>query len=476
LLEPKVDIATSSLNFKEFSYWNEESKTMQNVGNDYSTALLYYLLEKFGVTRMQESLPFLILWCGNDIPPPDKRPFSIAGCIAVWLTESDPSPSDLFIGDWGESDDIKIDEDLAADLVRFHMPRDDTLLRLVTQYFPGADGISFISHTVIVEYPLESESSWKHRVQILPAGFSNAGISLNVSNGPLLTMELKRLKTPKPGILAALEEDDSDYVKSQGCFYPGVMLHAKNGDQISAGVAVERGSETRLSVAFHCWQQEYAETPDKLGDPNHFSVTQGETAVGYVEQRIGTTDIGLAKLKEGVVFQNRFLDIPTTAQSLLSSNDIEIGDDFLLDSFVTGRQRLRCLGKHIKIEGDREVLKGPQNSLPGPGTYIRLRQGIYASGSPEIHGVPKIRAGVCGSAIVRVKKAGKAGETVLQNGEVAGFMHWSDLQHKYDTGGSLLCFADAVDELISAGWKIVQVPEKHDVSDEDSRTSKKQRT
>lgn len=44
-------------------------------------------------------------------------------------------------------------------------------------------------------------------------------------------------------------------------------------------------------------------------------------------------------------------------------------------------------------------------------------------------------------------------------GQVAGFMHWADCQTLY-SGGALLCFADAVDELIEDGWEVVPVPEK----------------
>lgn len=203
---------------------------MQNISSNHTTALVHYLLKKYGVHEMQESLPFLILWCRGGIPPQDKRPFSIAGCIAVWLNEGDPVPGDISIGDWGEADDIVIDDDLAADLLPFHMPKDETLLHLAIQYFADSTFISFISHSVIVEYPKVSEESWYDHLNKLPSGLRNTGISLTFCNEPLLTTELKRLKTPKPAILANLQEDDSDYVKSQGCFFPGVMLQAASGN------------------------------------------------------------------------------------------------------------------------------------------------------------------------------------------------------------------------------------------------------
>ncbi|MCJ1411236.1 hypothetical protein MMC19_005324 [Ptychographa xylographoides] len=456
----EVDVATASLEFEEFSFWDAESQYMKNISSEHTKQLLFYLARKYKVFDMQISLPYLILFCQDAIPLQDERPFSIAGCIAVWLKEGDAVPGDISIGDWGEGDEISLQEELALDLKVFHMPKDTTLLGVATQYFPDASFISFISHSLIVEYPKQDSQSWRSRLEKLPSGFRNIGVSLSFSNGPLVIAELKRLKAPKPQSLADLQADDSDYVKSQGCFFPGVMLQAESGDQITAGIAVEKDFETRLTVAFHCWDKEYQAVPKKLGDENHFSVTQAGTLVGYVDKRIGATDIGLAKLNNDVVFHNRFLDIPAKAKILLSSSSVNINDEFLIDSFVTGRQRLRCQGIRIRIDGQREELKGDKNKLPGAGTYISLKQGVYATGSPEIHGVPKIREGVCGSALVRVKKGGKDGRNVLENGEISGFMHWSDLQRRNDTEGKLLCFADAVDDLVAAGWTIVQVPEK----------------
>jgi hypothetical protein len=96
--------------------------------------------------------------------------------------------------------------------------------------------------------------------------------------------------------------------------------------QISAVILVEKDGEIRLTVAFHGWADEYAAMPDKLGNPDHFSVKQGNTRVGYVAERVGETDIGLAKLDDGIVFSNRFLDIDTSAKTLLLLEDISQGD------------------------------------------------------------------------------------------------------------------------------------------------------
>ena len=91
---------------------------------------------------MQVSLPYLVLFCRDGILPQDKRPFSIASCIAVWLKEGDAVLGDLSIGDWGDGDYITIEEESAADLQPFRMPKENTLLRVATQYITD---VSFIS-------------------------------------------------------------------------------------------------------------------------------------------------------------------------------------------------------------------------------------------------------------------------------------------------------------------------------------------
>jgi hypothetical protein len=460
VFEPDADVATASLDFEEFSLWDPESHD-QYLSFEHREALARYLFENFEVFDLMICLPFLILRCMGAPPPPDKRPFSIAGCIAVWIGVDDPLPTFL-PGDISSNQDvdywIKLEDRIAADLVPYGMPKAETLLEIGTRYFPDAIALSLICSTLIVEFPEVDRESWRIKTTELPHGFRNSSTSLSFSNGPLTDAEFGRLKKPDATYLANPQEDDSDYVQTQGCFYPGTMLSADSGNQISAGVLVEKDGEIRLTVAFHCWDDEYAAKPDMLGDPDHFSVKQGNSRVGYVAERLGKTDIGLVKLDDGIVFSNRFLDIDSSAKTLLRLGEVSQGDTILIDSFVTGRQMLRSAGARVvTAKGCASFLKGKAEDLPGEGQYMQLRQGIWATNAPEISGQPKIRAGVCGSAIVRntIKK-----EVVLERGEICGFMHWSDLREKYAVNSSLYCFADGADELVNRGWKCVQVQDK----------------
>ena len=248
--------------------------------------------------------------------------------------------------------------------------------------------------------------------------------------------------------------------KRRGSFFPGTMLSSNAGNSVSAGILVRKGNQNCLTVAFHCWSEEYKHFAAKLGDSAYFQVTQGSlndgTNVGYVAERVGATDIGLCKLLPDMSFENRFLEMDITAKKLLRSDDIKFGDLFQIDSFVVGLQQLECLGKRIRAEGGREKqLIGKQEYLPEPGVYGAVVQGIYATSAPEISGKPQIREGVCGSALVRATRANEK-ENVLSNGEIGGFMHWSDLRVK-SQASTLLCFCDALDELVDAGWHVAPI-------------------
>lgn len=110
---------------------------------------------------------------------------------------------------------------------------------------------------------------------------------------------------------------------------------------MSAGVTVRKGPEVCLTVAFHTWEEEYAQDPQSLGaKEGSFELYQADTLAANVVSRVGSSDIGLAKLKDGIRFENTFLKF----------------------------------------------------GVP----YLAVDQGIYATNALEINGEPQIRDGVCG--------------------------------------------------------------------------------
>lgn len=110
---------------------------------------------------------------------------------------------------------------------------------------------------------------------------------------------------------------------------------------MSAGVTVRKGPEVCLTVAFHTWEEEYAQDPQSLGaKEGSFELYQADTLAANVVSRVGSSDIGLAKLKDGIRFENAFLKF----------------------------------------------------GVP----YLAVDQGIYATNALKINGEPQIRDGVCG--------------------------------------------------------------------------------
>jgi hypothetical protein len=472
---------TAALNFEEFSFWGEDgSVRLRNLSDEQRNALLNYLGSHYGVTAMTVSLPFLILECEPDIPPEDQRPFSVAGAISVWVKPGEFRGFEAaMIGESGNGDRLTISENLANDLQTRKMPREDTLLKLVPTHFKDAIAISFIWDAVVVELPRMDWNLFMSRLGELPECFSNANVSLRFHNGSLPYTEQMQVIKPDATYLEGPKAvvDNTDYVKHQGCFYPGSMVHAvgEAGDNIgsvTAGILVEKGSARRLTVSYHCWEPVIEEDSSYFGssDSTFGKVMQGEpgTQVGFVRERVGNTNIALAQLLTTVEFQNEFMEMQAQAKKLLPASEIEIGDEFLIDSFVTGRQRLRSLGVRFPLARKENArghpkLVGPEDMLPlDECIYIELRQGVYASNEEKIPGRPKVRAGICGAVLIRCSLANDKArpmDSVLRDREVAGLMHFADLRSKSNTD-TLLCYADLFDDLAKAGRKVAQMAEK----------------
>src|SRR5271170_7175812 len=117
--------------------------------------------------------------------------------------------------------EIELEDRLTADLTPHGMSKAETLFDIVTRCFHGAMAISLICSTLIVEFPEVDFESRKNKLAELPHGFKNSSVALNHSNRPLANAEFGPLIKSDPTYLAKLHEDDSDYVQSQGCFYPG---------------------------------------------------------------------------------------------------------------------------------------------------------------------------------------------------------------------------------------------------------------
>ena len=75
-----------------------------------------------------------------------------------------------------------------------------------------------------------------------------------------------------------------------------------------------------------------------FGSPGACRVIQGDpgTEVGFMHEQIKTTDIALAKLLPSIEFRNEFMEIDARPKRFLLLKQIQIADEFMIDSFVTG--------------------------------------------------------------------------------------------------------------------------------------------
>ncbi|KAK2788645.1 hypothetical protein FQN52_006590 [Onygenales sp. PD_12] len=454
--ELQLVVATSAIDFEDFTLAGATTFGPFIVNKD---KLFKVLGHKFGIEEITFNPPFLFVRSGETPPPVEERPFSIAGCVAVWLGPKDVMP-EVHPGTLGEMDDrenfAEVDEELSKELVPGQMPDPHVLFDAIRGPFPDAIAVTMIYDTIVVEFEEVDAAVWLERCLSLPMAFKNLDFGLQYSNGPLANTECKCLTKPLPlpQNLDALVADDTDYVKDKGYFCPGTMLGSTEGSTITSGIEVQKGNETRVLAALHAWDDESRKNND-LGGAGDFVVLQGKTRVGYLDQRIDDTNMALIKVDDDVKFRNQFLDIDCVPQKLVRSTNISFKDTFYIDSFVTGRQHLRGAGVRAYRTGvrGRDIIKGNGTTEggPPPDTYVVVGQGVFATNAPEILHRPVIRAGICGSVIVRNLSGA---QKVLDKGEICGVMHWADLA-KYESDSKLYCFADVMDPLIDAGWECV---------------------
>ncbi|KAH8598570.1 hypothetical protein B0O99DRAFT_615428 [Bisporella sp. PMI_857] len=500
----------------------------------------------------------------------------IAGLLAIWLTNDDGEPWEFDRGDQGDAW-VGLDMgDYATDIQSYRIPKTETL-RAIYGYpeFTNALSITFLDDTYIIELPEQAEEDYLKHIKQLPGCFMHhPSPDLRYFNGRRGQLEYStgthRLKQPQPATVDG-QCDDTDYAAERGCFYPGSIISSiVDGvpSSVSAGILLQKGNERRLTVAIHGWQHELelakpledckrpadrssqseAEAPTeqapsieqkavvkqegsqesqsqlqaqiRLGDPQHFRIRQGDTRtstdVGYVTERLGNTDIGLAILdNENVTFRNEFLELPSVPKVLLYSDELVYKSQWAIDSYTTGLQApFHSQGKKMIRERSRggHFVNNPDIQ---PGKYLEIIQGIFYTGETRISTPPVIREGVCGSVVVRLHQAevisktertiasrttknpgNEESKTVMpaeqrdvssprpssemagptegspgypltnisskrddqvplyHKGEIGGFMHWADLQKKGHYRKQFFCYADCTDPLIEAGWSV----------------------
>ena len=478
----ELDLPTAALNFKEFSFrGNDGNLGRYNVSVEHLHALQLHLMENYNAVQFQYSEPFIILGCKGGVPAEHLRPFSIAGLIAIWMANEEFQPLGFVIGDRGRSEVVPaVPSELLQQLQRRKMPGREAIIYLANNVFKDCIAITLHWNSLVIELPRTEQSKYLERLEELPYAIRDCECSLKFHNGPMPQTEKYRMIHPQPQTIDGAK-DETDYVSFWGNFYPGTMLSSVNKEgkirsSVTAGVLVEKGLRQRLTCSFHCWEAHASKYPQKFGSTDSeaqriFKVLQGNpgTNVGFIRERVGDTDIALAQLIGNHNFKNQFMDMQYRPKSLLSSRDVTPNDEFLLDSYTTGIQRLKCLGLRAFI--CRESKK-PNTSQPveagttGSLAYIQFEQLACATNQHVMTTKPYIRNGACGAVLFRcnIEQMDRAQELsstqVMSRGEIAAMMHYADAKLEgHQSGENYYIFADVFDPLIEDGWKVVQTPE-----------------
>ncbi|KAI5861225.1 hypothetical protein GGS23DRAFT_158705 [Durotheca rogersii] len=459
---------------------------MGNVSQKENKAARRHLGQVFGATTQYFCEPWVVLGCTPSVPV-GRLPELVGGLIAIWRQADDMDFSPK-IGEFGQAEKyMVVDASILEGFQDNRIPGKDAVARLIGSVFPTCIAITYVAGTVVVELPRSEESVFRETLMDMPPLIERAPFNLQYHNGPLTNVgRRRRAQKPKPQV--AEEDrvaDETDYVAKDGQFYPGTMLSSvdKKGNtysSASAGVLVQKGGQQRLICSWHCWEEHDKKYPGLFDEDSNkarevFRIIQGEggTEVGRVVERVGQTDIALAKLHPGIKFVNNFMDINTNAKSLVPSNQVRLYDRFLIDGFSTGKQTLVSLGRRFepkRAEGEPHSLllekrldeDGEEIDVVMPKdevVYIAGEQGVSGTSDNIQTEKPYIRDSACGSALVRCFAENKKHlpmKDMLALGEICGMFHYADPTSKYaDSASKYLIYADAFDPLIDGGWTIV---------------------
>ncbi|KAK1837193.1 hypothetical protein QBC39DRAFT_325971 [Podospora conica] len=457
------------------------SLLQRNASNKQDEIARHYLNSTFGVVDFYICEPWLILGCSPSVPH-GRLPQSVGGLIAIWRGHDNMGFMPLIGQGGGIDEETEVDPSILDGFEYGHIPDDDAILRLVTHLFHDCEAVTWATNMLIIELPYSDEAAYFRRLQEMPRRIEMAPFTLRYYNGPLPNTpraRAKRAVRPKPEPEA--EErvaDGTDYIEKDGRLYPGSMISSQaDGSVVSstcAGVLVQKGAAVRLTCPWHLWEKHDEQYPGLLGQDNDearrvFGAVQGDegTYVGHVVQRLGKTDIALMELAPGIEFENSFMGIKATARKFVHSKLVELYDEFLIDSFTTGQQRLLSIGRRFVVtrgpgQPDPHLVapNGDNSVLPPVGVaYISAQQGLCGTTEPVLTSKPYIRDSAYGSVLLRSQsKTPRTDTEALEQGEIVAMFHFADLTAKYATeASSYIIYADAVDPLIDDGWTIVPV-------------------
>ena len=138
--------------------------------------------------------------------------------------------------------------------------------------------------------------------------------------------------------------------------------------------AIEEHGEQRLTCWYRNWEDHHQKHPNKFGQADDtacrsFVAVQGDpgTPVGLAARWMGETDIALAKLNDGVIFENNFKEMVFSAKTSVHSDDQWMADSYIIDS------ALACVYRHHR----------PRTAISESSIIPKVRYSIIC-GSPTV--------------------------------------------------------------------------------------------
>ncbi|KAG8667476.1 hypothetical protein FPOAC2_12640 [Fusarium poae] len=238
-----------SLEFEEFDYCDSDGRlTGNDVSDDHRMALFEVLWECYKATDFLETLPFLAIGCQGGPPDEDKRPFLVAGAIAIWtdainfgtapfvedLERDDPvEVNDDFVDqvsrlsqlveelspvggqghveDVGQGDPVEVENDLTDQMSPImsclRVPSKEVILCLANLW-PECEAICVFWDHIVVELFLMSRQGHSDRLQGLYEDTKMGPPLFKFHNGPLPNSQRTRVKDIKTNPKRLLKSTD----------------------------------------------------------------------------------------------------------------------------------------------------------------------------------------------------------------------------------------------------------------------------
>ncbi|KAL6923300.1 hypothetical protein FSHL1_000547 [Fusarium sambucinum] len=192
-----------SLEFEEFDFFDKDG-----VSHDYFDALMEDLCKYYKATGITISSPFLAIRCQDGPPDEDKRPFLVAGAIAIW-TDATNFGDMPYVANLGQGDPIENEDDFADQMLYRKGPSEEVILYLANLW-PGCEAICELGNQLVVELPLVSLEEHLDRLQSLDEGIKMGSYIVRFHNGPLPNSQRTKIRDIKQSPQKLLKSTDYD--------------------------------------------------------------------------------------------------------------------------------------------------------------------------------------------------------------------------------------------------------------------------